>query len=108
MLPFQGLNDNQLILINNVPPNNNELLPLNVLETLTFNPFNLTDDQHMNEPDPDNYLINSLHYNYPSCNYIFPKSLSSQLPHSDYSLICYNINSLPLHFDYYYYGDDEY
>lgn len=87
-------------MINNDHPNNNELIPLNILENLTFNHVTINEDAQNNDIDPDYYLVNSLNYKYPSCKYFFPNTPEVQLPtKNSFTLICHNINSLPLHFE---------
>lgn len=77
-LPFNNLNDTELVYhINNDLIDGNGNIPLDILDTLCFSPFSYNEDIYNSDLDPDNFLLNSLNYNNPSCEYVFPDE-----PHS--------------------------
>ena len=98
-LPFHNLDDRQFLLLNN-ESENNELLPFDIIDNLTFSNLNTNEDRHVNEIDPDNYLVNSLNYKPPLCNYVFPDTPQAQSPsEKSFNIISFNINSVPLHLE---------
>ena len=103
-LPFYNLNDQNFYIFLNENPYNiqNEVIALDHLDNLCFNPFTFNDDDHLSDTDPDNFILRSLGYNNLSCKYHFPNSMSNDfhnLPSKTFSLICHNIGSIPSHLD---------
>lgn len=80
IFPFHNVRDDQFLLLNNSVANNDEIIPLSVLNNIIFSNINANEDDHSAENDPDNYLINSLNYNNQSCEYFFPNDPDMTFP----------------------------
>ena len=99
VFPFHNVSDDHFLIINNTSITDNDVIPLNNLNNLIFNPIIPSDDAH--NIDPDSFLINYLNLNFPPCEYYFPIANQSNFPDvtNKFTYISYNINSVPLHFD---------
>ena len=93
-LPFYNISDADFA----SSVSNDCKLPLNILNSMTVEPFAQTCDGISRDYDPDNFYTNSLGYHNPLCNYIFPDNFPSILTKRScehFNFFFCNINSIP-------------
>ena len=108
-LPFYNVDDTQILDIIRdseigEQPTINLMNTVSELDTMCFFNFTPNEDRHLSDSDPDYFMQNSLGYSNSDCDYYFiDNTLSNALLSSQsvLSVINFNINSIPLHFDTY-------
>ena len=92
-LPFFNVDDETLDILFS----NEDKLPLHTINSMNIESFTYNSDINTRQYDPDNFLIQSLGYRNPPCEYIFPGSFPSEFkvrPLNHLNIFCYNINSI--------------
>ena len=103
--PFCDVSDCDLLVLLNghyTSCARDDIIPLDVLDSMCFSSVDHCVDGYLGEVDPDDFLQGIRGFDNPNCNYYFPATSDcdlDQLPVDAFSVLSFNIGSVPKHLD---------